>query len=454
VENTPGVRELIETLPPADELPPLPTTGWEETTVLAAAMAAEPEAFVRGVMGSNLALAGRCANQAEVRGRLGGGFLDDLRWALVGRSRDPEADLRDRIACALSVGDLGDPRFERRAGPFGEYLLPPTADIPGAMYVIGENEPFGWLHDTWHDHIPAHTVDVPPFIIGRFAVTNVEWACFMGAGGYDDERWWDTAAGRAWRRGDGTRVRSREMVRYWVGRLRDNPQMIDDYFRAGAWDREACERWRRRVEMSAPDLQEHIDKTFPDVRLAAPEHWGDHRLNRPSQPVVGVCWFEARAYCRWLAAQSGVPFRLPTEVEWEAAARGAEGRAFAYGPEFDALRANVVDTRLHRSTPVGVFPNGDTPEGVSDMSGNVWQWTSSAREHKGTPPADFRYPYDAHDGREDPEIGTDDRRVLRGGSWGDGRSNARAADRNHDSPVLRNAMTGFRLAAGPTHASS
>jgi len=117
---TPSVREILERLAPADELPPLPTTGWEETAVLAAAMAGEPERFIRGLMETNLALAGRCANGPEVRGRLSEAFVDELRWALVRRSRDREADLRVRIACGFAVGDLGDPRFERRVGPYGE----------------------------------------------------------------------------------------------------------------------------------------------------------------------------------------------------------------------------------------------------------------------------------------------------------------------------------------------
>jgi len=117
VEIVPSVRELIETLPLADELPPLPTTGWEETTLLAAAMTADAEGYVRGLLGTNLALAGRCAGQAEVRGRLSEALLGELRWALVGRGRDAGADLRDRIACGLALGALEDPRFERREGP-------------------------------------------------------------------------------------------------------------------------------------------------------------------------------------------------------------------------------------------------------------------------------------------------------------------------------------------------
>ena len=100
---------------------------------------------MRGVMAANLALAGRCAAQPEVRGAAAGRrSLDELRWALVARSRDPEADLRERIACGLAVGELGDPRFERREGPHGAYLMPPLVEIAGGVYPIGEDEPIEW----------------------------------------------------------------------------------------------------------------------------------------------------------------------------------------------------------------------------------------------------------------------------------------------------------------------
>ncbi len=107
---------------------------------------------------------------------------------------------------------------------------------------------------------------------------------------------------------------------------------------------------------------------------------------------------------------------MPTEAQWEAAARGLEGRRYPWGNDYDETRCNVLETRLRRTTPVGVFPQGDTPvlfqEGqtkdaaLSDMEGNASEWTSS----RYTP-----YPYQPDDGREDAEA--ECTRVLRGGSW-------------------------------------
>src|SRR5206468_5584882 len=120
--------------------------------------------------GANLALAGRCASQPEVFARLSAGLLDDLRCALVGRSRELGADLRSRIEAGLALGPLGDPRFERRKGPDGDHLLPPLAEIRAGRYPMGEDEPFEYMGYTWTDHMPRHEVAVEAFRIGRFPV--------------------------------------------------------------------------------------------------------------------------------------------------------------------------------------------------------------------------------------------------------------------------------------------
>ena len=175
---------------------------------------------------------------------------------------------------------------------------------------------------------------------------------------------------------------------------------------------------------------------FPTGKvMTQPAFWNDSRFNHPAQPVVGVSWFEARAYCAWLAAQTGDHYHLPTEVEWEAAARGQTGRVYAYGNDFAIARCSTFETHIRRTTPVGVFPGGLTPEDIADLSGNVWEWTTSQYRP---------YPYDVVDGRE----GLDDaaaRRVLRGGSWSFDASSARAADRNYDVPGYRYYAIGFRV---------
>lgn len=116
-------------------------------------------------------------------------------------------------------------------------------------------------------------------------------------------------------------------------------------------------------------------------------------------PVVAETWQGARAYCIWRGA------RLPTEAEWERTARGQGGRLYPWGDDPPDASLARYDRLLLDYLPVGSYPAGATPEGVQDMAGNVWQWTSSL----------FRpYPYRADDGREDPNA--EGARVIRGGS--------------------------------------
>ena len=355
-----------------------------------------------------------------------------------------EADLRDRIACGYVVGDLGDPRLEHHTGPHGEYLLPPFVELPAGTYPIGDDEPITNPGGTWTNHVQCHDVEIEAFEIGQFAVTNAEWSLFQESGGYEDKRWWDTEAGRAWRSGENTAAGMHAGVKWFVARCRERPEQMDELLAAGSWDEEMYQRGQRRAAMSEDELDAHLRELLPGGRHTEPAFWRDGRFNHASQPVVGICWYEARAYLSWLSAQSGQTFRLPSEVEWEAAARGAFGRRYAYGDDFNSLNGNTAETHIRQTTPIGVFPDGDTPEMVTDLTGNVFEWTSSAYgEDLDT--AEFPYPYDPLDGREEPAASAGCQRVSRGGSCDYVQSLALAADRDGYHPGYRNFSYGFRV---------
>jgi len=152
-----------------------------------------------------------------------------------------------------------------------------------------------------------------------------------------------------------------------------------------------------------------------------PEDW-ERQRQYPNRPVVGVSWFEADVYCRWKGG------RLPSEAEWERAVRGPQGARYPWGNRtpLDSSRANY-DMSVGHPTPVGLYPKGNTAEGLCDMLGNVWEWCE-----------DWFGPYQA-DGRSERKY-----KVIRGGSWDVSTGGVRASDRSRVEPSDRYNDVGFR----------
>lgn len=172
-------------------------------------------------------------------------------------------------------------------------------------------------------------------------------------------------------------------------------------------------------------------------------------IGRKGYPVVNVSWYDALAYCEWLSEVTGRSYRLPSEAEWEKAARGSGGRIYPWGDEWHAERCNISDgSEKKHTTPVDAFPQGASPYGLLDMVGNVWEWTRSLWGVNLSRP-EFKYPYDPADGRENMMAGTAVRRVLRGVSFFNHRQVARCASRYRYSPRNRYVSVGFRVAISP-----
>jgi formylglycine-generating enzyme required for sulfatase activity len=218
---------------------------------------------------------------------------------------------------------------------------------------------------------PQHTVTLESYFIGKYPVTVDEYRSFVAMGGYLSAKYW-TKAG---------------------------------------WN------WRETVGKVKPEYWE--DEIFT----------GNDRL-----PVIGVSWYEAVAYCHWLSKETGKVYRLPTEAEWEKAARGKDGRLYPWGDEFDQTRCNTRANSSDRTKPVGWYsPDGDSPYGCVDMVGNISEWTLSLFKP---------YPYVAGDGRDNEEDETE--RVLRGGSWFQPALRARVASRGMNDPFFTDNDVGFR----------
>jgi len=210
---------------------------------------------------------------------------------------------------------------------------------------------------------------------------------------------------------------------------------------------------------------------------ATGQEWRSDDGRRPERancPATYVTWHDARAYCAWLTeawqAEGKIArdeaVRLPTEAEWEKAARGGlpspsqgEGtgvRVYPWGDEWDESRCNTAELGLNDTTPVGIFPEGASPYGCLDMAGQVWEWTVSLWGRWTGKEAEFQfgYPYDPADGRENLEAGDDVLRVVRGGSFDYYRGTARCACRFWYSPGFVWYYVGFRVVVSPISPTS
>ena len=214
--------------------------------------------------------------------------------------------------------------------------------------------------------------------------------------------------------------------------------------------------WKDWMKNEEPAHTVHLDAYYMDkyevtnaqyggfmkaTGRSAPEYWNDSRFNPLDQPVIGVTWQDAEAYCKWAGR------RLPTEAEWETAARGTDRRQFPWGNETPTCEYAVMCRELGhgcgkgRPWPVGSKPKGASPYGAYDMAGNVWEWVNDWYDNAYYSRSPNRNPTGSESG---------DHKVLRGGSWYNfDPRNLRAAFRDGYPPDSKSIFVGFRCAGSP-----
>lgn len=230
------------------------------------------------------------------------------------------------------------------------------ARIAGGVYTIGTDRGS-------RETRPAHTVTLQPFLIDRFEITNAEYAQFLNT--------------------------------LDITVLRDAPAgAVPGKSLSGPDATRVLEEWSPNGDAPFIALQDE------DARIALKEGRFVPQPGFEHHPVTETTWYGARAFCAWRGA------RLPTEAEWEAAARGREGRSYPWGEARPSPERAVFGRQRGQTAPVGLRPAGATPEGVHDLAGSLAEWTSTLYR---------RYPYDAGDGRENAS--TRGERVTRGGDY-------------------------------------
>jgi formylglycine-generating enzyme required for sulfatase activity len=331
-------------------------------------------------------LVGLQAIAKDAESLIGGGqFLSLLGKASGVVSRGRELGPLTRVEAAKTLGAI----LAETGGEQGAEMA--LSGVPSVRYTMGSNDREAALGVEHPEHVVALGYD---FRIGTTPVTVAQFASFTRSGGYDVREWWREAAA------------------------------------LGVWSPAGIRGLRDERPRKAPAIV------------------GEY----PNLPVAGVSWFEALAFVRWLEIQwrergsisRGDTIDLPSEAEWELAARGTDGRQYPWGSDFDSGAANAEPTGLGHVTPTGCFPEGASPFGVEDLSGNCWEWTrtqwlvAEGRQK-------YAYPYSPLDGREDLACTAVGKRVLKGGAFYSFAEHVRCAIRDSGDPANWSDNVTFRV---------
>lgn len=245
-----------------------------------------------------------------------------------------------------------------------------------------------------------------------------------------------------------------QMVRIPPGKflMGSSPEQAEHAIKDGA-NKDWIEREQPQHEVELPEYSigkypvtnREYQAFIKDKGFKPPEGWDGNQYpaEKGDHPVVNVSWHDANTFCKWLGEKTGKAYRLPTEAEWEKAARGEDGRTWPWGNEFGGGNSNTAEMEIGDTSSIGQFsPQGDSPFGCVDMIGNVWEWTSTL---------DKAYPYQGDNERESPKI--TGLRILRGGSFNYLRNYARCAYRLWNNTNTFLWYYGFRVAVSPTQTS-
>lgn len=322
-------------------------------------------------------------------------------------------EIAQREEAGRLLGELGDPRpgVGVVINKESDEKIPDIIwkEIPSGQFQMGFTDK-EVKKGSWEKFsTPRHTVKVGKFKMSRHLITNAQYACFIQAGGYQTERYWRD---------------SKESLKWLSGEKADLSLLNDS--------KDLKKRY-----------QDWIEK---DTDRKQPRFFEQKKWKNPNHPVIGICWYEALAFCRWLqetASYKDKTIRLPTEAEWEYAARDSKGLRYSWGNKADPKLGNYRDTGLEQTSTVGLFlPSKEF--GLSGMSGNTWEWTSSRWGKRSNSP-DFTYENWKNQNDQRDILDEHSLRIVRGGSFNDFSGNVRCAVRDGYLPGDRSYGMGLRV---------
>lgn len=366
------IDQALKSMVPGDVLQVVPSTGFEES--LARLVEIDASAVPLAVNANPWLM-------AEIIGKDVDYYSDDVE-RLIGileAKTSYEQDVRVRLASLWALGLIGwgGSRVSRLPSP-------EMVEIEGRTWRLGVTKAQA-RELNLSAYQRAKRKHVSTFSIGVYAVSNREFEVFRNADGYEQERFW-SCDGWRWRCGHEPEG---DVYSRWIERRNRvaadklKPVRLLREGKASVVEAAAILRF---AKMSDDEIAAYV-KALVGKKVHAPAFWNVPRYNNPLQPVVGVSFFEAEAYCNWLSEETGSKYRLPNEAEWEAAALscwvGEGGGDLAVGEITQPATwveawGNSAEMHLGRPSPMGALATGNTCNGAGprDMAGNVFEWVT------------------------------------------------------------------------------
>ena len=323
-----------------------------------------------------------------------GGLWEEAQGALDDQVENAALSLVERLRSAEALGVLGDRRFEVN----GEPLTPLVASISfsdeeASLGTVRLDE--RQIRSVGGFVAAPRRARLPSFCIGRYPTTNAVFSAFVHSDGYTNAEYWEGKLAKGWLLGDpGVLDRLRD---HWLLTCREHHA-----------------KEMKSGEIDVANIEEECRQRTAPRR--APYYWRDTRFNRANQPVVGINWWEAAAFCAWATLRGhsdgtldeGRSLVLPTEFEWERASRpSCDDRIYPWGDEWEETKAHVATNVLNmrEPCPVGIYLES-WPGGPCDMAGNIWEWTDS-----------LHLSYESSQDARRFDSDSIEERVVRGSSW-------------------------------------